>query len=99
LLQFLAFGEPEVERRLPIRFAPTVAVVGLAIALLVMFLPVALGKPLLTHAPPPGDDVVHLGSLELLTAVAFDVGVFLLVLGFAVSTFGLVARVRQRRAP
>jgi multisubunit Na+/H+ antiporter MnhB subunit len=99
LLQFLAFGEREVARQLPIRHAPTAALVGLVIALAVSFLPVLRGEPLLTHAPGPGDHVVHLGSLELLTAVVFDAGVFLLVLGFAVSTFGLIARVRQGRAP
>ena len=99
LLQFLAFGEREVDRLLPIRLAPRAAFVGLAIALAVTFLPVVWGKPLLTHAPAPGAEVVHVGSLELITAVAFDVGVFLLVLGFAVSTIGLVARVGQRRAP
>ena len=99
LLQFLAFGEREVERRLPIRLAPLAAFVGLAVALAVTFLPVVWGKPLLTHAPAPSAEVVHLGSLELITAVVFDVGVFLLVLGFAVSTVRLIARVRPRREP
>jgi multisubunit Na+/H+ antiporter MnhB subunit len=99
LLQFLAFGEREVDRVLPIRFAPIVTFAGLTIALVVTFAPVAWGKPILTHAPPPDANVVHLGSVELITAVAFDVGVFLLVLGFAVSTIGLVARVHPRRAP
>ena len=98
LLQFLAFGEREVDRLLPIRFAPTVAFVGLVLALLVTFAPVVWRKPIMTHAPPPGAEVVHLGTVELITAVAFDVGVFLLVLGFAVSTIGLVARVRPRGA-
>ena len=99
ILQFLAFGEREVDRLLPIRFAPAVAVAGLALALVVTFLPVARGDPILTHSPPTDGTVRHLGSVELITAVAFDVGVFLLVLGFAVSTIGLLARARQRRVP
>lgn len=99
LLQFLAFGEREVDRLLPIRFAPIVAFAGLAITFAVTFAPLVWGKPILTHAPPTGADVVHLGSVELLTAVAFDVGVFLLILGFVVSTIGLIARVHPRRAP
>ncbi len=95
LLQVVAFGQAEVERRLPLRFAPTVAVAGLVLALAVTFVPVLFGRPILTHAPGPGDPVVHLGSLELLTAVAFDVGVFLLVFGFAVAALSLVARARR----
>lgn len=35
--------------------------------------------------------MVKLGSLELIGAVAFDVGVFALVLGMAVATIGLIA--------
>ena len=99
LLQFLAFGEREVDRFLPIRYAPTVAAVGLALALVVTFAPVVRGEPILTHAPPPGAAVRHVGSVELITAVAFDVGVFFLVFGFAVSTFRVVARVGERRRP
>lgn len=99
LLQVVAFGVEEVERRLPLRAAPAVALVGVALALVVAFVPVLLGRPVMTHAPAPGAAVIHLGTLELITAVAFDVGVFLLVLGFAVSTIGLIAHVRPRERP
>ena len=51
----------------------------------------------MTHAPAPGNEVVHLGTIELLTAVLFDVGVFLLVLGFAISAITMFARARVRR--
>jgi hypothetical protein len=34
---------------------------------------------------------VHIGSLELISAVAFDVGVFLLVLGAAVTIIDVLA--------
>jgi multicomponent Na+:H+ antiporter subunit B len=91
LLQFLAFGRAAVERALPVRRAAAVAVAGLLIALGVTFVPVLAGAAPLEHAPAPGAEVVHLGSLELITAVAFDVGVFLLVLGMAVATIRIVA--------
>ena len=93
LMQFVAFGEREVRRVLHTRYAPTVAIVGLATALAVTFIPVLRGQPPLTHVPQPGAPVVHLGTLELLSAFAFDVGVFMLVVGFSVSSLSLLARV------
>jgi multisubunit Na+/H+ antiporter MnhB subunit len=99
LLQVVAFGVEEVARRLPLRAAPAVAFAGVTLGLIVAFVPVLLGRPILTHAPPPGAAVIHLGTLELITAVAFDVGVFLLVVGFTVSTIGLIARLQPRETP
>jgi multisubunit Na+/H+ antiporter MnhB subunit len=99
LLQFLAFGEREVADQLPVRFAPAIALSGLLLGLIVTFVPVIRGKPILTHEPPPDASVTHLGSVELLTAVAFDVAVFLLVFGFVVSTIGLVSRARPGKLP
>jgi multisubunit Na+/H+ antiporter MnhB subunit len=99
LLQVVAFGVDEVERRLPLRAAPSVAFAGVVLALVVAFLPVLFGRPIMTHAPAPGAAVIHLGTLELITAVVFDVGVFLLVLGFTVSTIGLIAHLRRRESP
>ena len=99
LLQFVAFGEREMADRLPVRYAPAVASSGLLLALAVTFVPVVRGTPILTHEPPADASVTHIGSIELLTAVAFDVGVFLLVLGFIVSTIRLIAWARQERLP
>ena len=96
LLQYLAFGVQVAGKLLPARYARELALTGLAIALAVTFVPAALGDPPLTHAPAPEEDVLHLGTLELLTAVLFDVGVVLLVLGFAVGSIDLVARSLQR---
>lgn len=81
LLQYVAYGSAYVERRLPVRHAVPVAVAGLLVALAVSFQPVLRGEPILTHSPPPGTEAVHVGTLDLVTAVLFDVGVFLLVLG------------------
>ena len=91
LLQYLAFGRAAVRDALPVRHAAKLAVAGLLLALAVAFVPVLAGGAPLQHAPAPGAAVVHLGTLELLTAVAFDVGVFALVLGMAVATIDLIA--------
>jgi multisubunit Na+/H+ antiporter MnhB subunit len=95
LLQYVAFGAVEVRRRLPVHRAPQLSLVGLAIALTVAFAPLLRGDPLLTHSPPPGVSPVKVGSLELITAVAFDVGVFLLVIGVTVAVIDAVAAARE----
>ena len=91
LTQFVAFGRDEVARVLPIHHAPVVALAGLAIGLAVLAVPMAFGGAPLEHWPPPGEEPVHVGSLELITAVAFDVGVFLLVVGVAVTIIDALA--------
>lgn len=90
-LQYIAFGVREAEARLPLRHAPKVAAVGLLITLAVAFAPVAAGRPLLTHAPGAGEKVAHVGSLELMTPVLFDVGICLLVVGSLVAAVRLLA--------
>ncbi|HEU5433163.1 MAG TPA: MnhB domain-containing protein [Thermomicrobiales bacterium] len=99
LLQIIVFGREEVERMLPLRWAPRTAFVGLAIALLDALAPLAFGRPVMTHLPPAGVEPIHFGSLELLTAVAFDVGVFLLVFGFSVTAIDLLGRASPVRLP
>lgn len=100
LLLYVAFGRDAVARQLPVRWAPRLAIAGLLIALAVAFVPVLAGNAPLQHWPPPGADVVRFGSLELITAVAFDVGVFALVLGMAVGIIHFVTeRVAPRRRP
>ena len=96
LMQFVAFGEREVRRELHTRYAPVVAAMGLALALAMTFLPVLRGKPILTSSPAPGSPVIHLGSLEFLTAFVFDIGVFLLVAGFSVTSLSLLSRAESR---
>jgi multisubunit Na+/H+ antiporter MnhB subunit len=90
LLQYIAFGRDAVQRQLPVRWAPQLAIAGLLLALAVAFMPVAAGEAPLQHSPGPGEDVVHLGTLEFITPVAFDVGVFALILGMAVATISFV---------
>ena len=99
LMQFVAFGERDVRRSLHTKYAPIVAMCGLAVALACTFLPVLRGLPLLTHWPPADAKVLHFGSLEILTAFVFDVGVFLLVVGFTVTGLALVGRAESREQP
>lgn len=94
LLQYLAFGRAEVERTLPVRRAPQLAIGGLLLSLLVAFVPVLTGNPPLRHWPAAGASVLHAGALEIIGAVLFDVGVFALVLGVAV---GIIAAVTGPR--
>ena len=92
-LRYLAFGTKRAELSLPIlRHAPIVTVAGLLIALAVGFAPVAFGDAPFTHQPGPGEDVVKIGTLELISAVAFDIGVFLLVCGALVTLVHQLAR-------
>jgi multisubunit Na+/H+ antiporter MnhB subunit len=92
-LRYVALGVEEAERGLPIlRRAPIALAAGLLIALASGFFGVALGEPPFTHAPGPGEHVVHIGMLELITAVAFDIGVLLLVVGALVVLVHHLAR-------
>jgi multicomponent Na+:H+ antiporter subunit B len=84
-LRYVTLGAARADRTLPIaKRADVIAAVGLLIAFASGFWGVLVGRPPFTHWPPPGADVPHLGTLELMTAVAFDVGIFLLVLGLIV---------------
>jgi multisubunit Na+/H+ antiporter MnhB subunit len=79
-LRYVVLGPEATERGLPIlHHAPAGVAIGLLAALAVGFAPVLFGDPPFTHVPGPGEEVVHIGTLELLSAVAFDVGLFVLV--------------------
>ena len=97
-LRYVTLGPERAERSLPVlRHAPVIAAAGLLLALAVGFFPVVIGEPPFTHYPRPGDDVVHVGTLELTTAVAFDVGVFLLVAGALVEVVHQLTRLVEGR--
>lgn len=85
-LRYVALGREQTEAGLPVlKRAPAIAAAGLLAALAVGFFPVLLGEAPFTHFPRAGEPVVHIGTLELLTAVAFDLGLFLLVAGTLVT--------------
>jgi multicomponent Na+:H+ antiporter subunit B len=97
ILQALAFG-PAVFDRMPIaRFASLGAFAGAFLALCVAFVPVLFGEPILRHWPPAGEKVVHFGTFELFTPFVFDIGVFLIVIGFCVGSLGAIGREIARR--
>lgn len=92
-LRYITLGPEVTERSLPIlRHSPVVASCGLLIALGVGFAGVVVGDAPFTHYPGPGQDVVTVGTLELITAVLFDVGLFLLVAGALVTLVHHLAR-------
>lgn len=81
-LRYVALGRARADRTLPIaRSAELVAVAGLLVAVAFGFAGIALGLPPFSHLPPPGEPVTRIGTLELTTAVGFDIGLFLLVVG------------------
>lgn len=97
ILQAVAFGAEEFDRLPLVRFAPLATFAGLFIALAVAFGPVLAGEPIFRHWPPPGDAAVHFGAVEFITPVLFDIGVYLVVIGFCVGTLSAVARETVRR--
>ncbi|MGC4191233.1 MAG: MnhB domain-containing protein [Thermomicrobiales bacterium] len=95
-IQGVAFGPDEFERLPLVRFAPAGTFVGLLIALSLAFFPVFWGYPVMTQFPLAGKHVIHFGTLELITAVLFDVSVFLVVFGFGVGVVSTIARAQRR---
>jgi multisubunit Na+/H+ antiporter MnhB subunit len=96
LMQYLAFGREQTERTLPLRGIGYGAFIGLLLTLVVAARPLFVGDPVMTHWPPPGAHVIHFGTLEIITAVAFDVGIFLLVVGYGTGAISLLARLIGR---
>lgn len=93
-VQYLVFGARRTERELPfLRHAPRVTVAGILIALASGFFPLLGGEAMFSHQPPPGEEPIHIGTLELMTPVLFDIGVFLLVAG------GLTALIHHLAEP
>lgn len=99
LLQYLAFGREEAERLLRLRLVAPAALVALLAALALALAPMLRGDPIFTHSPAPGADVIEIGRLELITAVAFDVAVFVLVVGAVVGIVHAIARSGEEAAP
>lgn len=97
-LRYVSLGTERAERTMPLlRHAPVVTAAGLLIALGVGFFGVLLGDSPFTHQPPAGEAVIKIGTLELITAVAFDVGLFLLVTGAMVVLIHHLAQLVENR--
>ncbi|MFW5682171.1 MAG: MnhB domain-containing protein [Phycisphaeraceae bacterium] len=91
VLYFLTFGAEALARMIPLH--PRVLLfVGLALALGTAIFPMFLGLPLLTtyvnhHVPLVGG-----AEVEFASALIFDIGVFLVVVGVSV---GIITRISQ----
>jgi multisubunit Na+/H+ antiporter MnhB subunit len=97
-LRYVVLGPERTERGLPIlRYAPRFVAAGLLLSLAVASIGPIRGEPPLTHVPAAGASVVHLGTLELITAVVFDLGVFLLVTASLVVLVHNLARLAGER--
>ncbi|MEJ7838920.1 MAG: MnhB domain-containing protein [Thermomicrobiales bacterium] len=96
LMQCVAFGPDELDTLPLVKYAPAGTFVGLILALMIVFVPALFGPDLLTHWPAAGDSATHFGTLEFITPVVFDIGVFLVVFGFCVGVIGAIARAQQR---
>lgn len=84
-LRYVVLGPERADRSMPVvRRAPVLVATGLLIALAFGFGGVVFGDPPFSHYPRPGEPVIRIGTLELTTAVGFDVGIFLLVIGAVV---------------
>ncbi|MBX3030384.1 MAG: MnhB domain-containing protein [Chloroflexi bacterium] len=95
-LRYVSLGWELAERSLPVlRRAPQVATAGLLIALATGFAGPLVGDPPFTHYPRAGESVIHIGTLELITAVVFDLGLFLFVTAAFVVLIHHLARLAQ----
>ncbi len=95
ILQMIAFGYREVYDSLHLNYAHYAALAGLLIALGAAFGPTLFGYPPSSTFPRPGGSVIEIGTLELDTAILFDFGVYLLVLGFTVTMMSLFVFSRE----
>ena len=92
----LAFGTKEAQRT--VRFAPKAYIgLGLAVALAAALLPLCIGKPFFTGMWLPAFSLPLLGSQHLGTPLLFDVGVYLVVIGFSLQPLFLFQRMAFQR--
>lgn len=84
-LRYVAGGVDEVRSALPLR-AQTLLGLGLLIAAVTAAVPIALGHDVLDHAYVETTLGV-LGDLKLTSALPFDIGVYLVVLGLIMMMF------------
>lgn len=92
--QYLTLGGRRAEAELPmLRHAPRAAIAGMLLAIASGFFPLLFGEPIFSHEPAPGVRPIHIGTLELMTPILFDIGVFLLVAGALVSLLHQLVRV------
>lgn len=93
-VQYQVMGSRRIEAEIPLlRHARVVAVAGALVALFAGFFPLFTGEAIFSHEPAPGVSPVLIGTLELMTPVLFDFGIFLIVSG------SLIALIHYLAAP
>ncbi len=87
IVQYVCLDYNEARHRVGAPWAWRFVAGGLLFTLLLLLAPTFFGMAPVTHFPRPGEGVIHLGALEMHTALAFDCGVGLLIYGVLVGTF------------
>lgn len=95
VVQYVGHGREDARAKLSAWLGMRGLVAGLALMLLVVLGPTLVGHSLVTHFPGPGATLTSLGSLDLHTAVLFDVGVFLVVLNALVLVLDHLIELRE----
>jgi multicomponent K+:H+ antiporter subunit A len=90
VVQYLAFGTAWVDRRLPLRHLALIGG-GIGLAALTGFAAIALGVPFLTSTFGYADWPV-VGQFELASAMVFDLGVYLAVVGVVLAILATIGR-------
>lgn len=87
ILQYVGLGRERAARVTGAAWAPALMAIGLVVVLALVFLPVALGLPPLSHFPRPGAPAASVGVLEVHTAAVFDAANAAIVYGALVVAF------------
>jgi multisubunit Na+/H+ antiporter MnhB subunit len=97
LVPYLVFDRRHVEARMPAAHLGIGAgIVGIAIMAGVAFLGPVLGRPMLSHWPPPGAEISRVLGIDVHTALLFDAGIALLIFGTLISIIELVGDAPRR---
>lgn len=100
LVQYLTREPAAAARAVGARWAIAACGAGLVLVLATAFFPLLVDEPPLTHLPGPGEHVAKIGAIKVHTALAFDLGVLLVVYGGVVAVIDRFVREpeRERRA-
>lgn len=90
-LQYVSFGYREAQRMFRRVHFPFLLALGLTIAVLASMLPVFTGEPLLA-IQEASLDVPLVGTVRLTRAMLFDLGIYLVVLGGAMTAVDNLGR-------
>ncbi|HEV2126735.1 MAG TPA: MnhB domain-containing protein, partial [Chloroflexota bacterium] len=84
-LEYLAFGYRAAHRQFVVVAYPTLIILGLAVALITTVLPLLAGQSVLGRLET-AFDVLLIGEIRLSRSMFFDVGIYLAVVGGAMTT-------------